>query len=111
MSRLGGRPRRGEEAHTRQVRINDDLADMLGWIVRLTRVHSAVYLDPLIRDRITADYTPLIPEIRRIQALEAETAKAEAEAQRRVEDEARKRAAENPPAPPPDETPTKRRKK
>jgi hypothetical protein len=55
----GGRPRKNEgKVSTKHVRINDDLAEMLSWVLRaLGKEHtSAQILDPHIRGPITALY-------------------------------------------------------
>lgn len=72
MGGRGGRPKRDEEGKTRQVRVNDDLAYMIGWIVRFDEsLTSATLLDPMIRDKITALFEPLKPQVAKIEAAEA----------------------------------------
>lgn len=71
----GGRPKRDESGQgTRQVRVFDDVADMLSWICEVQRLSSAVVLDPLIRNVIQRRYTELYPTIRKVKALADEAA-------------------------------------
>jgi hypothetical protein len=64
MGEKRGRPKSGEmNGGTRQVRIHEDLADMLGWIIKLKGGSVATILDPLIRPQITAMHRELKPAI------------------------------------------------
>lgn len=68
----GGRPRGNADAETKQTRINDDLREMLAWIVRIEGGSSAQILDPLIRPEIEARYARVKPTVDRIKAKQAE---------------------------------------
>lgn len=59
MAKSGGRPKGGGgKAATKHVRINDDLAEMLSWVLQVLGPDqsSARVLDPHIRGPITALY-------------------------------------------------------
>lgn len=72
------------EKPTTHVRVMPDLAEMIGWIVRVekraNRGGSAQLLDPMLRPQITARYKKYLPHIQKLQAMEAELEKAEEEA-------------------------------
>lgn len=71
MGGRGGRPKRDEEGKTRQVRVNDDLAWMISWIVRFdSTLTSATLLDPMIRDKIVAMFEPIRAQVEKIEAAE-----------------------------------------
>lgn len=72
MESAGGRPKKGHEARTKQVRMDDDLADMVGWVVKAMETTTAQYLARLTRAVIEADYAKYLPTIRKLQELEAE---------------------------------------
>lgn len=57
MSGKGGRPRKDSEAKkTKHVRISEDIAEKLGWLVRVLGVDWSAgrILDPMIRDGVDA---------------------------------------------------------
>lgn len=67
-----GRPKKGAEAgSTATLRVFSDLAEMIGWIVRLDGVSSANLLDPLIRPQISARYETIRKDVDAIKKLEA----------------------------------------
>lgn len=72
------------EKATTHVRVFADIAEMIGWIVRVEkkdqRGGSAQLLDPLIRPQIKAKYERYAPIIDRLKALELEARKIEDEA-------------------------------
>lgn len=71
MASKQGRPKAGSEpGDTRLVRMHGDLADMIGWIVRLKGGSAASLLDPMVRPQITALYKVLEPAIKKIKEAE-----------------------------------------
>lgn len=58
---------------TKQVRLKADLADMLGWIAKLTekdtgrKYSTARWLDPLVRAAIEAEYEPFRARVEKIK--------------------------------------------
>jgi hypothetical protein len=76
MAKKVGRPRKGEgEQETKHTRVFMDVAEWIGWIVRIEGGSSAQLLDPLIRSPIGARY-------KRIEHLVEQVKQAEAEAER-----------------------------
>lgn len=69
------------------MRVNEDLADKLSWIVRLKDVTVAMYLDPLVRGQIESDYTEIEPDVKLIQKNEDAAKKAEEAAKRKHADQ------------------------
>lgn len=68
----GGRPKKGTEAGaTATVRVFADLAEMIGWIVRLEGTPSSNLIDPLIRPQITARFETLRKDIDAIKRIES----------------------------------------
>ena len=55
MAKERGRPKENEQG-TRQVRVNDDIGEMIGWIIKIEGGSTAKLLDPLIRDSVVARY-------------------------------------------------------
>lgn len=53
-------------AATRHVRIAGDLADMLGWIIRVEGGTAADELDPLIRAAVVQRYAAIKPAVERL---------------------------------------------
>lgn len=53
-------------AATRHVRIAGDLADMLGWIVRVEGGTAADELDPLIRRAVVKRYATIKPAVEKL---------------------------------------------
>lgn len=72
----GGRPKKGDgDGETRQIRVFKDLADMLGWIQRLSQADGkdttvAQIIDPLIRAEVTRQYEPFRERAEKIKKLE-----------------------------------------
>lgn len=80
----GGRPPKSEgDQGTRQVRLNEDLADMLAWIIRIKGGTTAKYLDPLTREHIEGDFDEIEPEVKAIQKAERLAKDAEEAAKRK----------------------------
>lgn len=66
-----GRPRKGSgDRGTKHVRVFDDAAEMIGWIVRIEGGSSATLLDPMIRAQLTARYLKHKDVIDKIRAAE-----------------------------------------
>lgn len=79
--RMTGRPKGGDgDAGTRQVRVNADLGEMLGWIYEIEGEKSAVILDPLIRATITGRYKRIEATVEKIKKRRAEEEKIKREA-------------------------------
>lgn len=75
-----GRPPRDEgDRGTRQIRVFEDLGEMISWIIRVEGGTTANLLDPMIRAQILARYTKHQDVIAKLKAAE--------EAVRRVEEE------------------------
>ncbi len=55
---------------TRHLRVYGDLADMVGWIVRIEKTSSAKLVDPLIRPQITARYKQIEKLVEQIKKAE-----------------------------------------
>lgn len=65
-----GRPSKEDssgDAGTRMVRLYNDVADMVGWIVELEGGTAAQLLDPLIRAAILARYKRIEPQVIKIK--------------------------------------------
>lgn len=59
-----GRPKRDEgDGKTKHVRVFDDLAEKIGWIVKVEGGSSAQLLDPIIRDHIDERYQAIKPTV------------------------------------------------
>lgn len=78
MARGRGRPKNPDDLASRQVRVAADLAEMIGWIVRIQGGTVAQLVDPLLRPQIAARYAALRPAIEAIQAAEARARQVEA---------------------------------
>ena len=76
----GGRPLSGDEHGTRQIRVFEDIADKIAWIVRVRGGSAAQLLDPLIRPEIESLYHLYEDAIKRIMAAEDALRKTEEEA-------------------------------
>jgi hypothetical protein len=73
-----GRPPKDEDEGTRMVRLYTDLADMIGWIVKLSgkKGYTAAQLvDPLLRPQIVARYDQIKPQVDKIKKAQAEAKK------------------------------------
>lgn len=78
------RPKKAEgEAGTRQIRVNDDLADMLGWIAHFEKTKVAMILDPWIRDLVVERYAPWAPAVKAIEEAELKAAQQQSAKSRR----------------------------
>lgn len=62
------RPRRPSGEETRQIRVSGDLADMLGWIVRLEGGSAPQIIDPLVRPEIEARYKRIESFVEKVKA-------------------------------------------
>lgn len=82
-----GRPKKSEgDAGTIHIRINEDLMEMVRWILRIeVKETQATLIDPMIRPAITAKYKKYQAAIEKMKAAEAELRRVEAEAQEQVE--------------------------
>lgn len=69
MGKTRGRPKL-DDGDTRMVRAYADVADMIGWIVRVEGGTVAGLIDPLIRAPILARYAKIEHLVRQIQAAE-----------------------------------------
>ena len=72
------------DAGTRQVRVFEDVGEMISWIIRVEGGKTANLLDPMIRAQVTARYQKHREVIDKIRAAE--------EALERVETEAKQAA-------------------
>lgn len=69
----GIREKKQGEMPTRQVRLNEDIADMLGWIADLVqkdtgkKFSSARFLDPVVRPVILAAFEPYRSRVEKIK--------------------------------------------
>jgi hypothetical protein len=80
MMAKGGRPKRDEgDRGTRHVRVNEDIADMVSWILRVENVSSARLLDPLLRAAILARYKKHEKAINMLKSAEEEARKSRKE--------------------------------
>jgi hypothetical protein len=90
----GGRPKADEgDRGTRQVRVFDDVADMLSLLVRVLGTNTAQLLDPMIRPDLESLYEQHRPAIEQIKAAEERLRTAEAQLRQAVDDAARQAAA------------------
>lgn len=74
--------RKVEERGTRQIRVNEDLGEMISWIIRIEGGSTATLLDPMIRAQIVARFTRYEGVVEKMRAAEAALQKAEEEARR-----------------------------
>jgi hypothetical protein len=63
MAKIGGPRKDRDDAGTRLVRVNGDMAEMIGWIVELKGGSSAKLLDPLIRKGIKEEFATIAREV------------------------------------------------
>lgn len=76
--RIPGRPKKSEgDRGTKHVRLNEDLAEMIGWITRCEGGTSATLCDPLLRPQIEARYAHYSDMIARLKRADAERQAAE----------------------------------
>jgi hypothetical protein len=68
------------EKGTRQVRVFDDVGEMISWIIKIEGGTTAALLDPMIRDGVVARYRRHEEAIKKIRAAEEELEKALQEA-------------------------------
>ena len=68
------------EAGTRQVRVFEDVGEMISWIVRVEGVKTSNLLDPMIRAQVTARYQKHKEVIEKIRAAEEALERVETEA-------------------------------
>lgn len=68
----GGRPKKSEgDAGTKAVRVYTDIGEMLGWILLIKKKKSAAYLDPLLREQITAEFEEIKPAVEAFKKADA----------------------------------------
>jgi hypothetical protein len=79
------REKKGENG-TRQIRVYDDLADMIGEIIDVEGGTAAALIDPLLRPQISAKHRQLEPEIQKIRKAKENLERARAAARRRSTD-------------------------
>jgi hypothetical protein len=85
MARKRGRPAKPETEGTRMVRVPTDIADMIGWIVRIKKKSDAGYtaselVGPMLRPGVTARYKLIESEVEKIKRAEdSASSKAEEE--------------------------------
>lgn len=84
MAKGRGRPAKPESEGTRMVRLQTDLADMIGWIVRITKktdsgFTAAELVDPLLRPQILARYKLIEADVEKIKKAEASASEKAAE--------------------------------
>lgn len=72
------------EDATRQVRVFEDIGDMVSWIVRVEGCKTANLLDPMIRAEVTARYLKHKDVIDKIRAAEEALAKVESDAKQQA---------------------------
>src|SRR5687767_8270779 len=75
MGKKRGRPKL-DDGETRMVRAYADIADMIGWLVRLEGGTVAGLLDPLIRAPILARYARIQHLVKQIKDAEAQASEA-----------------------------------
>ncbi len=73
-----------DEEGTRQVRVFEDVGEMISWIIRVEGGKTANLLDPMIRSQVTARYQKHKEVIDKIRAAEEELERVEAEAKQSV---------------------------
>lgn len=78
------------EKGTRQVRVYEDVGDMISWIVRVTGENTASLLDPLVRAEITEKYMRYEEQIKKIKAAEDALKKVETEAKQAAQKKGKK---------------------
>lgn len=85
----GGRPRKADgERGTRQIRVFEDIADMLGWVYHFRdqagdHTSIAQLADPLLRAQVVAMYEPYRPAVEAIKAAELRAQQAGAAAKKK----------------------------
>lgn len=70
-----GRPTKDDgsgDGKARMVRLQNDMADMISWIVKLEGGTAAQLLDPLIRGPIKARYKRIEPQVKKIKQAQEE---------------------------------------
>lgn len=76
-----GRPPKDEgEKGSRQVRVMDDVGEMISWIIRVEGGTTATLLDPMIRAQVTARYKKHEVVIQKIKEAQETLDKVEREA-------------------------------
>ena len=66
----GGRPRGGQESGSKLVRMNEDLAEMIAWIVKIEGGTAATFVDPLLRPSVTAKFATIKSDVEKIKKAE-----------------------------------------
>jgi hypothetical protein len=87
MAGKGSKPRpapAADETGTRQVRVNGDIGEMIGWIYEIEGVSSAVLLDPLVRPQVTARYERIRATVEKIKRRREEEDRLKAEARQHL---------------------------
>lgn len=75
---------------TRQVRVFEDMGEMISWIVRVEGGTTANLLDPMIRVQIEAKYAKHRAVIDKIKAADDELQRVEKEAKQRASESVRR---------------------
>jgi len=75
MGKKRGRPPKPDAEGTRMLRVNNDLADMIAWIVRVAKKKDPSYtaaqlVDPLLRPQILVKYKLIESDVERIKRAE-----------------------------------------
>lgn len=71
----GGRPRKhAKGTGTNQVRVDDDLAQMIGWICEVKGVSTANLISPMLQEPIRAMYEELYPLIKKVKEVQDQLA-------------------------------------
>lgn len=84
MSKGRGRPPKPDDEAKKIVKLNADLVEMIGWIVRITKQQRPGYtaaelVDPLLRPQITARYQLIEDDVKKIKKAEASASEKSAE--------------------------------
>lgn len=85
MAQKGGRPKKGDEGGTRQIRVAEDLANMIAWIARIKGIHVAQLIDPMLRPDVLAQYGEIERDVGKIQEAERLAMQAEQDAKQRLQ--------------------------
>lgn len=74
MAKMGRPPKEdgSGDGKARMVRLQNDIADMISWIVKLEGGTAAQLLDPLIRGPIKARYKRIEPQVKKIKQAQEE---------------------------------------
>jgi hypothetical protein len=84
----GAGVKKDDERGTRQVRVYEDIGDMISWIIRVEGGTTASLLDPLVRAEVTERFLRHKEKIERLKQAE--------DALRKVEEEVKRQASQTP---------------